>query len=148
MGTRSAEEIEREIEYLRVDTDRVLAELESRFRDTLNVRAQAERHPLAVSSVGLALLGVLGITAYTIFARISKPGIEERLGQGMGRGRASASEIALERAGHRPKGRVDMVKRVLWVFLTTILVTLASFAARKLSVTIWSRTMHERPPKK
>ncbi|MCL5961269.1 MAG: hypothetical protein M1358_18500 [Chloroflexi bacterium] len=71
MGTRSAEEIEREIEDIRVDTDRLLTELETRFRDALNVRAQAERHPLAASSAGVAVFGALGLTAYALYTRFT-----------------------------------------------------------------------------
>jgi len=142
MGKRSSEEIEREIEALRIDTDRVLAELESRFRDTLNVRAQAERHPLLSGIAGLGLLGGIGITAYAVYSTLAhKPSAKpsERI----------EATSALRRVAGEKTGRGEgLAKKVLWTFITTLLVTVAGFAARRVSATLWTKTMHERPPSK
>ncbi len=149
MGTRSAEQIEREIEELRVDTDRVLVEIESRFREALDVRTQVERHPLAVGSAGLAILGAFGLTAYTVYTRVThKHSVLDRVKQQLEHKRAPGSFLAREKPG-APRGiGVGLVKRILWAFMATVLVTLASFAARKFSATLWTRTMHEKPPTK
>lgn len=144
MGTKSSKEIEKEIDVLRMDTDRVLAELESRFRDALNLRAQAERHPFASGTIGLLLLGGLGITAYAVYsATTHRPSPRERLFE-----LKREPEMTRQKAGEEGKRAEGVVKRILWTFLTTLLVTTAGFAARRLSATLWARTMREQPPSK
>ncbi|MBI2955653.1 MAG: hypothetical protein HYY30_15160 [Chloroflexi bacterium] len=68
MGKKTAD-IEREIEYLRADTDRVLNELERRVRETMNVRAQAEHHPLATTAIALGAITGLALVFYMAYFR-------------------------------------------------------------------------------
>lgn len=66
---KTAADIEREIDELRADTDRVLVELEHRIRDTINIRTQAEQHPLVATAITFGTLMGLGLVLYLAFFR-------------------------------------------------------------------------------
>lgn len=66
---KKAHDIEREIERLRVDTDLVLDELERRLRQTMDLRAQAEHHPLFTTIITLSIIASLGLLAYNTVLR-------------------------------------------------------------------------------
>lgn len=68
MGTK-ADDIERQIEELRVDTDRLLDEVERRLREAINIRAQAEHHPIITTTITLSIVMTLALLAYNIFFR-------------------------------------------------------------------------------
>ncbi len=66
---KKADDIEREIEELRANTDLLLEELERRLRETMNVRAQVEHHPLVTTALTLSLLVGIGLIVYNTFFR-------------------------------------------------------------------------------
>ncbi len=66
---KKASNIEQEIETLRAESDRILDELEHRIRDAVNVRTQAEHHPIVTTAVALGIMAGVGLMVYNLLLR-------------------------------------------------------------------------------
>jgi hypothetical protein len=69
--------IEREIAHLRADSDHILEELERRIRYTLDVRSQAEHHPMITTALAIGLVTGVGLLVYNVFLRSRLPDMQE-----------------------------------------------------------------------
>ena len=171
----TADETRRQLEGLRHEVSAILGELDRRRRRTLTPRALAaqvagtarrtsEEHPLAIGLLGLAIvLGAGALVARSrersraarrpsaVLGRLSRGAADELL-EGLERARARGRRLRdltepPERAAARVRaGEPSMLKKLLWMGLTSALMALGSLAARRLSSTIWTRAMKERPP--
>ncbi len=70
---KKAPDIEQEIETLRAESDRILDELERRIRDAVNVRTQAEHHPIVTTAFALGIMAGVGMLVYSLLIRARLP---------------------------------------------------------------------------
>ncbi|TAK35319.1 MAG: hypothetical protein EPO21_06350 [Chloroflexota bacterium] len=155
MGETSGE-LERDLRRLREDTSHVLAELENRLTEATDVRKQAKRHPFAFLGLSVAALGGLGVLFYSLWTRSHGPGggvwpfgaaqhgslVEDtnrkviRLG----------GQAVMHEEHHEPTRSEGLMKRLMWGIMVSAGLTLATYMARKVMETAWTRTMGEAPP--
>jgi hypothetical protein len=66
---KDPEQLEREIELLRSQTDLVVQELERRLHDLSDVGVQAQRHPLAAYIFSFAAFSLVGLLLWLTLSR-------------------------------------------------------------------------------
>jgi len=172
----TADETRRQIEGLRHEVTEILNELEARGRRAANIpgtlrgrvadsaRRTAETNPLA-----LALLGLAVVLAFVgLLFRIRRRAQARRRPVAVLRRRARAAAEDLSDYWERARGSLpinvqvragtgepgvqggyeepSMVKKLLWMGLTSALMAVAGLVARRLSSAIWQGAMRENPP--
>lgn len=156
MGATSSD-TRREIEELRAETTALLVDLEGRVRHLLDVRAQVREHPGVAAGVGAAVSAGLGLTAFVIYRNVQQRrsadrGAQERLrnmAEQFAEGlpfRVSGRDGRLEIPGFQVEKEPSLGQRVLWNVLATGGTALATYLARQMTESAWSRGFGEPPP--
>jgi hypothetical protein len=172
----TADETKRQIEGLRAEVTDILNELEARGRRVVSfpwaVRSQvaggarrnAERNPLALAMLGAALLLALVALAMRARrrarerrratevlrrrARTAASDLGDYLGRARGKLPLSVQLGSADGARTEATAKEDpnMIKKMLWMGLSSGVLALAGLAARRVSAAIWQGTMKEHPP--
>jgi len=67
---RSPDQLEREIETLRGESQQITAELARRMQDIADVRTQVRLHPAAAALTGTLVFSLVGLLTWLLFYRI------------------------------------------------------------------------------
>lgn len=156
MGATSSD-TRREIAELRAETTALLVDLEGRVRHLLDVRAQIREHPGVAAGAGVAVSAGLGLAAFAVYRNVQQRRSTERrtqerlrlLAEQVAEGlpfRIAARDGRLEIPGFQIEKEPSLGQRVLWNVLATGGTALATYVARQMTESLWSRGFGEPPP--